>query len=135
MDDGAPPHRAELALPSPASEPADAADAAADALPPPGDDLEGVRRQVHDLAASQDLDKPAALTVLRLFHAMETLLRHECGARDRALHDALHALKRERLHAELERLTRRRTIEDAQLAAAQPTPDAPGRAARRARGW
>jgi hypothetical protein len=119
--------RAELALPSPAPS---GATEAADALPPPCDDLEGVRRQVHALASSQDLEKPAALTVLRLFHAMETLLHHECAARDRALHDALHALKRERLHAELERLTRRRTAEEA---TAQPTPDA--RPARRARGW
>ena len=63
----------------------------ADALEAQRDDLEGVRRQVHALAASEELDKPAALTVLRLFHAMETVLRHECAARDRALHDALHA--------------------------------------------
>jgi hypothetical protein len=129
MDDT--PH-AELALPSPA--PSESAAPADDALPPPSDDLEGVRRQVHALASSQDLDKPAALTVLRLFHAMETLLRHECAARDRALHDALHALKRERLHAELERLTRQRTLEGLQQAAAQPTPDE-GRPARRARHW
>ena len=63
---------------------------------PPRYELEQLRR--FSLAASDTLDKGAALAVTRLFHAMETLLRHECAERERRLSRALNDIEQMRLH-------------------------------------
>ena len=94
-----------------------------EALPPPRYELEELRREIFELAASDTLDKGAALAVTRLFHAMETLLRHECAERERRLSRALNDIEQMRLHNELERLARRHTLDDLQQQGAAPPAD------------
>jgi hypothetical protein len=107
------------------------ADDAPSGVPVPRLELEAIRREVFELAASETLDKGAALTVTRLFHSMETLLRHECTERERRLCHALNDLEQMRLHNELERLARRHTIETVEQAQqSQAAADARGRRSR-----
>lgn len=75
------------------------------ALPPPSQTLDEVRQQVVALVSTEALDKEAALTVTRLFHTMETLLRHECAVRDRKIADGENLLERERLQMRLAETT------------------------------
>lgn len=112
--------RSESFARAPAPEPAE--------VPPV--DLDEVRRGVLDLAASDQLDKASALAVTRLFHAMETLLKHECTTRDRALAETRNELERTMLQNELDRMARRRTLDEQQIVG-EPTPR--GRTTRR--GW
>lgn len=75
----------------------------ATAFPPaPTVTLETLQEQMVSLASSQELDKIAALTMTRLFHSLETLMRHECAARDRKLIEVQNQLERLRLQNELQ---------------------------------
>ena len=71
------------------------------AIPPPGTTLDDVRRQAHELASDDALDKTAALSVMHLFHAMETILRYECTSRDRRIDELSAELERHHLESAL----------------------------------
>lgn len=91
-------------------------------LPPPHSKLDAIREQVFALASSETLDKGSALTVTRLFHEMETLLRHECSERDRRLRDVTNELERQKLQREVERLGRQHTLHESHSAQALVEP-------------
>lgn len=78
----------------------------------PDETLEGIKRQIAEICNSDVMDKPTSLSVTRLFHAMEVLLRHECEVRERQRVDAVAALEHSRLEAELDRLGRRKILDD-----------------------
>lgn len=87
---------------SPAS-PREVVASVASTFPPaPAVTLEMLQEQMVSLASSQELDKIAALTMTRLFHSLETLMRHECAARDRKLIEVQNQLERLRLQNELQ---------------------------------
>ena len=109
-----------IGAPAAPPEPPPPEPAAEEGLPPPRYELEQLRREIFELAASDTLDKGAALAVTRLFHAMETLLRHECAERERRLSRALNDIEQMRLHNELERLARRHTLDEIQQQQQQP---------------
>ena len=89
----------------------------ADPDPDPIANLEDIRHGVSQLAASDVLDKQSAISVLSLFHSMEKLFDRECNKRDAMLVDVRNALEKTRLESELDRLARRKTIEDAHVKA------------------
>jgi hypothetical protein len=82
--------------------------------PTPADPLDARRRELEALTAGDALDKSTALSVTHLFHALETIVREERAARELAA--VRFELERTRLQSELDRLARRRTLDDAQLA-------------------
>ena len=96
-----------------------AAVAPRDSIAPPID-LEDVRRGVATLAESHAMEKADALTITRLFHDMESLLQHERHLRVREGHKLRAELERTQLTMELDRLARKRTVEDLQQI--MPTP-------------
>ena len=71
---------------------------------PPGN-LEAIREEVNKLAASDKLDKDSALTMTRLFHAIETLMRQECTRRDAEISRMEYEIERTRIQSELDRIT------------------------------
>ena len=81
----------------------------------PPADLDELRHGFHQLAASKGLDKEAALTLTRLFHGMESLLHHEKHMRVREMNVLRHELERTHMQVELDRLARRRTLDDMQM--------------------
>jgi hypothetical protein len=80
---------------------------------PTEDPLDARRRELEALTATDTLDKSTALSVTHLFHSLETLVREERAARELAA--VRFELERTRLQSELDRLARRRTLDDAQL--------------------
>ena len=74
-------------------------------------DIEEIRSKLQQLAASDKIEKKDALTMMSLFHAMESLLRHECGVRDKMILETKACLERNRLETECERLARKQTLE------------------------
>ena len=78
-------------------------------------ELDALRSDFNALADSDALDKPTALTVARLFHAMEALLMHERAARERDVAALRHELERAHLQGELDRLARRHTLDEVQI--------------------
>lgn len=87
---------------------------------PPPADLDEIRERVTELAESEAMDKANALTVTRLFHAMEALLQHEKHVRLREEQRLRAELERTHMTVELDRLARKRTLEDQALLAAPP---------------
>ena len=67
-------------------------------------EIDIIRQGVNDLTASEKLDKESALTMTRLFHAVETLMRKECTRRDAAIAKIEHDLERTCIQNELERM-------------------------------
>jgi flagellar biosynthesis component FlhA len=78
-------------------------------------DLETIRRELRDTVETERLDKGTALKVITLFHSLETLLLHECHARDKIVLEKTASLERERLEAECDRLARRHTLDEQNL--------------------
>lgn len=87
-------------------------------IPPPGPTLEDVRNQASTLANNEVLDKTSALSVMHLFHAMETLLRYECTRRDRKIDELEACLGRATLQLDIVRAQE----EEASTQALAPTP-------------
>lgn len=67
--------------------------------------IDSIRTGVNDLAASDKLDKESALSMTRLFHAMETLMRSECTWRDAHIAKLESEVERVRLQHELDRIS------------------------------
>tara|TARA_B110000046_G_scaffold107062_1_gene114447 strand:+ start:7582 stop:7971 length:390 start_codon:yes stop_codon:yes gene_type:complete len=102
---------AEDAVPQPEGGVADVAPAAPSAAAP----LETLRAEMRGLVASDAVDKPTALELVRLWNAAETLLLQEQHARAYDVAALRHELERTRLQAELDRYARRHTLDEAQL--------------------
>ena len=66
--------------------------------------IEGLRNGVDQLAQSERMDKDSALTMTRLFHSMETLMRHECTLRDAQISRMECEIERTRIQHELDRI-------------------------------
>jgi hypothetical protein len=67
--------------------------------------IDTIRNGVNELAASDRLDKDSALAMTKLFHAMETLMRHECTCRDAQIVMMNGDMERARIQYELDRLS------------------------------
>lgn len=67
-------------------------------------DIETIREEINKLASSEKLDKDSALTMTRLFHSMETLMRHECTRRDAQISRMECEIERTRIQHELDRI-------------------------------
>jgi len=92
--------------------------------------LDEIRDGFRDIATSESTQKEHALSLTRLFHAMEMLLRHECAVRDARIVSLKNDLSRARLEHDLERLSRPyEAVQEEQPA--PPPPPAP----RRSRKW
>ena len=76
-----------------------------DAVPELFGDVEVIRRGITALAESSALDKDSALSMTRLFHAMEMLMRHECARRDATVCRLESELERSRIQHELDRVS------------------------------
>ena len=83
-------------------------------------DIEPLREEVNQLAGSEKLDKDSALTMTRLFHSIETLMRHECTRRDAQISRMECEIERTRIQHELDRIANTQIIQQQQLA--EPTP-------------
>jgi len=83
-------------------------------LPIPGE-VEAIRTELHATIASEIVDKPTSVILLRLFYGMESLLLHQVHTRMREGAELRHTIERGHMHAELDRLNRRRTLEDMQM--------------------
>jgi hypothetical protein len=77
-------------------------------------DIETIRDEVNNLAGSEKLDKDAALTMTRLFHSMETLMRHECTRRDAQISRMECEIERTRIQHELDRIASSQFIQQQQ---------------------
>lgn len=73
--------------------------------------IETIREDVNQLAESEKLDKDSALTMTRLFHSMETLMRHECTLRDAQILRLQSEIERIRLQHELDRIASTQIIQ------------------------
>lgn len=102
-EDDAPGMSSSAPLPSPPS------------VDTPPADLDEIRRGFSELAESQALDKAAALTITRLYHGIESILQHERNMRTRDVTNLRHELERTHMQMELDRLARRRTMDDVQM--------------------
>ena len=78
--------------------------------------LERIKHEVQALSSSEKLDKDAALTMTRLFHAMELLMTHEINDRDARIASLQHDIQEQRLRVELDRIATRQIQEDAMMA-------------------
>ena len=70
-----------------------------------GGNIDSIRNGVNELAASDRLDKDSALAMTKLFHAMETLMRHECTCRDAQIAKMNGDIERARIQHELDRVS------------------------------
>lgn len=77
-------------------------------------DIETIREEVNQLAGSDKLDKDSALTMTRLFHSMETLMRHECTKRDAQISRMECEIERTRIQHELDRIANTQIIQQQQ---------------------
>lgn len=84
-------------------------------------DVETIRGGINFLAESDRLDKDSALTMTRLFHSLETLMRHECTRRDAHISRMECELERVRIQHELDRIANVQ-IHKQQHSAVEPTP-------------
>ena len=71
---------------------------------PPLTDIDAIRGGINALAESDRLDKDSALTMTRLFHALEMLMRHECSRRDAQISRLEAEIERGRIQHELDRI-------------------------------
>lgn len=67
-------------------------------------DIDDIRTGVNELAGSDRLDKDSALSMTRLFHALETLMRDECTIRDAKISKMESEIERSRIQHELDRI-------------------------------
>lgn len=79
-------------------------------------DIETIRDDVNRLAESEELDKDSALTMTRLFHSLETLMRHECTRRDAQISRLECEIERARIQHELDRIANSQLIQQQQKA-------------------
>jgi hypothetical protein len=95
-------------------------------------DLDALRAGFAALAESDALDKATSLRLLRLHHGYESLLLHERHVSKRDAEALRHAIERMQLQNELDRLARRRTLDEASAvpAAAAAVASARGRFSR-----
>lgn len=84
-------------------------------------DIETIRGDVNHLAGSDKLDKDSALTMTRLFHSMETLMRHECTRRDAQISRLECDIERTRIQHELDRIANAQILQQ-QHQVAESTP-------------
>lgn len=77
-------------------------------------DIESIREEVNNLAGSEKLDKDSALTMTRLFHSMETLMRHECTRRDAQISRMECEIERTRIQHELDRIANSQFLQQQQ---------------------
>lgn len=77
-------------------------------------DIETIREEVNNLAGSEKLDKDSALTMTRLFHSMETLMRHECTRRDAQISRMECEIERTRIQHELDRIANTQFLQQQQ---------------------
>lgn len=84
--------------------------------------IDGIRNSVNQLAGSDRLDKDSALTMTRLFHAMETLLRQECTQRDAQISRMGCEIERTRIQHELDRIASSQIIQQQQQQTVDSTP-------------
>lgn len=77
-------------------------------------DIEGIRGDVNQLAGSDKMDKDSALTMTRLFHSMETLMRHECTRRDAQISRMECEIERMRIQHELDRIANTQILQQHQ---------------------
>lgn len=75
--------------------------------------IDEIRTGINAIATSEKLDKESALQVTRLFHGMEMLLRHEINQRDGMIASLRAQLDQQRIQVELDRISSRQIIEDA----------------------
>ena len=69
------------------------------------EDLSTIQAGVARLATSEKLDKGSALELMRLFHAMELLLRKECNHRDTTIAELRSEMTRVGLQHQLDQQT------------------------------
>lgn len=93
----------------------------------PPADIDEIRRGFVKLAESDAMDKTDALTITRLYHAVESILLHEKHMRRREVNDLRHELERTHMQVELDRLARRRTMDDLQQVPIERTTPSKGR--------
>jgi hypothetical protein len=79
-------------------------------------DVDSIRKKFTELAESDKIHKIEALSIMHLFHAMESLLVHECNLRDKVILETKSALERNRLETECDRLARRHTLDEQSIA-------------------
>ena len=79
-------------------------------------DIETIREEINKLAGSEKLDKDSALTMTRLFHSMETLMRHECTRRDAQISRMECEIERTRIQHELDRIANSQFLQQQQQA-------------------
>jgi len=77
-------------------------------------DIETIRKEVNQLAGSNELDKDSALTMTRLFHSMETLIRHECTRRDAQISRMECEIERTHIQHELDRIANTQILQQQQ---------------------
>ena len=77
-------------------------------------DIETIREEINKLAGSEKLDKDSALTMTRLFHSMETLMRHECTRRDAQISRMECEIERTRIQHELDRIANSQFLQQQQ---------------------
>lgn len=77
-------------------------------------DIETIREDINKLAGSEKLDKDSALTMTRLFHSMETLMRHECTRRDAQISRMECEIERTRIQHELDRIANSQFLQQQQ---------------------
>lgn len=86
-------------------------------------DIEPIREEINKLAGSDKLDKDSALTMTRLFHSMETLMRHECTQRDARISRMECEIERTRIQHELDRFANTQFLQQQQQQqVVEPTP-------------
>lgn len=74
--------------------------------------MDDIRRSIADLTESNAMDKSTALTVTRLFHGAESIIQQEHHMRVQEVSNLRHEVERTHMQAELDRLARRRTLDD-----------------------
>ena len=89
---------------------------------PSFNDIENIRENVNHLAGSEKLDKDSALTMTRLFHSMETLMRHECTQRDAQISRLQCEIERTRIQHELDRVANAQILQQQQQQVVESTP-------------
>lgn len=77
-------------------------------------DIETIREEINKLASSEKLDKDSALTMTRLLHSMETLMRHECTRRDAQISRMECEIERTRIQHELDRIANSQFLQQQQ---------------------
>lgn len=75
--------------------------------------FEDIKQQISALVESSTMEKSAALVITRLFHGVECILQHERHTHIRKIAQLTHDMERAQMQFELDRLARRRILEDA----------------------